>query len=62
MILPLTFIYGIRNRRMRLLFVGSLAGLIGFSLLLVLVLDRPFAGDLCVSPNPFKQSTLAQFW
>ncbi|MFD0278514.1 DUF4239 domain-containing protein [Kitasatospora sp. NPDC127111] len=61
-ILPLTFVYGIRDRRMRLLFVGSVAGLIGFSLLLVLVLDRPFAGDLCVSPQPFKQSTLAKFW
>ncbi|MEU6239237.1 DUF4239 domain-containing protein [Kitasatospora sp. NPDC047058] len=61
-ILPLTFIYGIRNRRIRLLFVGSVAGLIGFSLLLVLVLDRPFAGDLCVSPQPFKQSELARFW
>ncbi|MEV6979428.1 DUF4239 domain-containing protein [Kitasatospora sp. NPDC093806] len=61
-ILPLTFLYGIRDRRIRLLFVGSVAGLIGFSLLLVLVLDRPFAGDLCVSPQPFKESSLAQFW
>ncbi|WP_317634096.1 hypothetical protein [Kitasatospora sp. DSM 101779] len=30
--------------------------------LLVVVLDRPFAGDLRVSPAPFKQSALAQFW
>ncbi|MFG2819149.1 DUF4239 domain-containing protein [Kitasatospora sp. NPDC048365] len=61
-ILPLTFLYGIRSQGLRLLFVGSVAGLIGFSLLLVVVLDRPFAGDLCVSPMPFKQSALAQFW
>ncbi|MGK5629126.1 DUF4239 domain-containing protein [Streptomyces sp. URMC 123] len=61
-ILPLTFLYGNRRRAVRLLFVASVAALIGFSLLLVLVLDRPFAGDLSVSPAPFKEGALAQFW
>ncbi|MER7752548.1 DUF4239 domain-containing protein [Kitasatospora sp. NPDC097643] len=61
-IILLTLLYGIRSRRVRLLFVGSVAALIGFSLLLVVVLDRPFAGDLNVSPKPFKESSLAQFW
>ncbi|MFE2410038.1 DUF4239 domain-containing protein [Kitasatospora sp. NPDC059408] len=61
-ILLLTLLYGIRNRNVRLLFVGSVAALIGFSLLLVPVLDRPFAGELSVSPQPFKESVLAQFW
>ncbi|GAA2803235.1 hypothetical protein GCM10010441_29930 [Kitasatospora paracochleata] len=61
-ILPLTFLYGIHSRRIQLLFVGSVAGLIGFSLLLVLVLDRPFAGELCVSPQPFKDGALVRFW
>ncbi|WP_431683653.1 NADH-quinone oxidoreductase subunit J [Kitasatospora sp. KL5] len=61
-ILPLTFLYGIRSRRIQLLFVGSVAALIGFSLLLVLVLDRPFAGELSVSPAPFKEGALAKFW
>ncbi|MEU2632410.1 hypothetical protein [Kitasatospora sp. NPDC007106] len=60
--LPLTFLYGSRSRRIRLVFVGAVAALIGFSLLLVVVLDRPFAGDLSVSPAPFKESALAQFW
>ncbi|MFD7909045.1 DUF4239 domain-containing protein [Kitasatospora sp. NPDC059747] len=61
-IMLLTLLYGIRSRRTRLLFVGSVAALIGFSLLLVPVLDRPFAGGVSVSPEPFKQSALAEFW
>ena len=46
---------------MQLLFVGAVAALIGFSLLLVVVLDRPFAGELSVSPAPYKEGALAQF-
>lgn len=61
-ILPLTFLYGTRNKKMQLLFGAAVAGLIGFSLLLVVVLDRPFAGDLSVSPELFKQGKLEQFW
>ncbi|WKX71599.1 DUF4239 domain-containing protein [Streptomyces sp. XD-27] len=61
-IIPLTFLYGIRNRSMQLLFVGSVAALIGFSLLLVVVLDRPFAGDVRVSPAPYMEGSLARFW
>ncbi|MFI8293542.1 DUF4239 domain-containing protein [Streptomyces sp. ms191] len=61
-IIPLTFLYGMRSRRMQLLFVGAVAALIGFSLLLVVVLDRPFAGELSVSPAPYKEGALAQFW
>ncbi|MFJ9608553.1 DUF4239 domain-containing protein [Kitasatospora sp. NPDC101176] len=57
-----TFLYGIRSQRMRLLFVGSVAALVGFSLLLVIVLDRPFSGYMSVSPQPFKDSALARFW
>lgn len=61
-ILPLTFLFGLRSLRMQLLFVSAVAGLIGFSLLLVMALDRPFAGDLAVSPAPYKEAALAQFW
>ncbi|MFD7321775.1 DUF4239 domain-containing protein [Streptomyces sp. NPDC059875] len=61
-IIPLTFLYGMRSRRMQLLFVGAVAALIGFSLLLVVVLDRPFAGELSVSPAPYQEGALAQFW
>ncbi|MFJ2579496.1 hypothetical protein [Kitasatospora aureofaciens] len=41
--------------------VSAEATAVGFSLLLVPVLDRPFTGDLCVSPEPFEESALAQF-
>ncbi|MFF5705245.1 hypothetical protein ACFY7H_22500 [Streptomyces sp. NPDC012794] len=61
-ILPLTFLFGLRGLRMQLLFVSAVAGLIGFSLLLVVVLDRPFAGELSVSPAPYNEAALAQFW
>ncbi|MEV0443726.1 hypothetical protein AB0I84_26235 [Streptomyces spectabilis] len=61
-IIPLTFLYGNKSRRVRLLFVGSVAALVGFSLLLVLVLDHPFAGDISVTPDAFKEGALAKFW
>ncbi|WP_282697155.1 DUF4239 domain-containing protein [Streptomyces sp. CC208A] len=61
-LIPLTFLYGMRKVRIQLLFVASVAGLIGFSLLLVLVLDRPFAGELSVSPAPYMEGTLARYW
>ncbi|MGW3145638.1 hypothetical protein ACWDG1_13340 [Streptomyces sp. NPDC001177] len=47
---------------MQLLFVSAVVGLTGFSLLLVMVLSRPFAGDLSVTPAPYKEAALAQFW
>ncbi|MFI8932671.1 DUF4239 domain-containing protein [Streptomyces sp. NPDC053474] len=61
-IIPLTFLYGNRSRKVRLLFVGAITALIGFSLLLVLVLDRPFAGGISVSPEPYAEGALARFW
>ncbi|WP_371648724.1 MULTISPECIES: DUF4239 domain-containing protein [unclassified Streptomyces] len=61
-IIPLTFLYGNKSRRVRLLFVGSVAALVGFTLLLVLVLDHPFSGDISVQPDAFKEGVLAKFW
>ncbi|MET7289894.1 DUF4239 domain-containing protein [Streptomyces sp. NPDC005573] len=61
-LVPLTFLYGMRRLRVQLLFVASVAGLVGFSLLLVFVLDRPFAGDLSISPAPYREGALAQYW
>ncbi|BAJ25892.1 MULTISPECIES: DUF4239 domain-containing protein [Kitasatospora] len=61
-IIPLTFLCGVRSRRMQVLFVGTVAMLIGFSPLLTLVLDRPFSGDLSASSGPFKEGALTQFW
>ncbi|MFI8962400.1 DUF4239 domain-containing protein [Streptomyces sp. NPDC053493] len=61
-LIPLTFLYGMRKLRIQLLFVASVAALVGFSLLLVFVLDRPFAGDLSVSPSPYQEGALASYW
>ncbi|MGW0121525.1 bestrophin-like domain [Streptomyces sp. NPDC003327] len=61
-LIPLTFLYGMRRLRIQLLFVSSVAALIGFSLLLVFVLDRPFAGELSVSPAPYREGALARYW
>ncbi|MFD8634707.1 DUF4239 domain-containing protein [Streptomyces sp. NPDC059533] len=61
-IIPLTFLFGLRSLKMQLLFVAAVAGLIGFSLLLVVALDRPFAGDLSVTPQPYQEAALSQFW
>lgn len=61
-VIPLTWVYGIRSIRVQLVFVGSVAALIGVSVLLVLTLDRPFSGDLTISPAPFKEGILAQYW
>ncbi|MEU6373586.1 DUF4239 domain-containing protein [Streptomyces sp. NPDC046909] len=61
-LVALTFLYGLRKLRVQILFVASVAGLVGFSLLLVVVLDRPFAGDLSVSPDPYREGALSQYW
>ncbi len=61
-IISLTFLFGVRSTRMQIIFVASVAALIGFSILLTIVLDRPFAGGFSVSPSPFQQGALAQFW
>ncbi|MFB0627081.1 DUF4239 domain-containing protein [Streptomyces sp. AB3(2024)] len=61
-LIPLTFLYGLRKLRVQVLFVASVAGLVGFSLLLVFVLDRSFSGDLSVSPAPYREGALARYW
>ncbi|MFF5971207.1 DUF4239 domain-containing protein [Streptomyces sp. NPDC012769] len=61
-LIPLTFLYGMRKLPIQLLFVASVAALIGFSLLLVFVLDRPFAGELSVSPAPYREGALERYW
>lgn len=38
--------------------VGTVATLIGASLVLILVLEYPFTGSLAVRPGPFKQIVL----
>ncbi|MEV5238433.1 hypothetical protein AB0K89_04790 [Streptomyces cinnamoneus] len=61
-ILPLSLAYGIPSLKVQLVFVGAISALIGVSVLLVLTLDRPFSGSLCISPAPFREGVLAQYW
>lgn len=45
-----------------LVFMGTLAVIITSAFLLTVLLDYPFAGEISVSNEPFKQDNLAQFW
>jgi hypothetical protein len=47
-----TFMFGAKNTWSHVLTAGSLAGLIGFVLFLILALSCPFSGSLCISPDP----------
>lgn len=61
-VIPLTWVYGIRSIRVQIVFVSAVAALIGVSMLLVLTLDRPFSGDLTIPPAPFEEGILARYW
>ncbi|GAA0405164.1 DUF4239 domain-containing protein [Streptomyces luteireticuli] len=61
-VLAVICLFGNRRKSVQILFVASVSVLIGFSLLLVLVLDRPFSGDLSVGPEPYKAGALAVYW
>ena len=45
-----------------LVFMGTLALVVTSAFLLTVILDYPFAGEVSVSNEPFKQDNLAQFW
>jgi hypothetical protein len=61
-VIVLTYLFGSDDRRIQLFFVGTIAALVAFALLLTVVLDRPFTGDLSVSSEGFKLGVLAQYW
>lgn len=48
--------------RAQLVHVGTLAAVASFTYLLTILLDYPFAGDISVSSDPFKQGVLAEYW
>lgn len=48
--------------RAQLFHISLLAAVVSFSCLLTVVLDYPFAGDVSVGTDAFKQGTLAEFW
>jgi hypothetical protein len=45
-----------------LAFMGTLAAVVTSAFLLTVLLDYPFAGQVSVSNDPFKQDNLARFW
>ena len=47
-------LFGVSNERLHYLMVGVLAAVIGLQILVILVLNHPFAGDVRVSPEPFE--------
>ncbi len=40
--------------------IGIVVTLVGFNLLLVLLLNHPFSGDLAVGPEPFREGVLGE--
>ncbi|WUD73180.1 DUF4239 domain-containing protein [Streptomyces sp. NBC_00510] len=61
-VMLITLLYGVANLKVQLLFVGSIALLVGLSLTLVLVLEHPFAGEVSASPHPFMEGQLSKYW
>ena len=49
---------GTNNLRVQMLMITSVAALVGLNLLLVVLLDHPFSGDLAVSSHPFEERAL----
>lgn len=61
LVLAFTFLFGVKNARMHAAMVVSVAALLGFNLLLALVLDYPFSGQVVVSNSAFTSGGLAPF-
>ncbi len=62
MVIGLTYLLDVRSQSIHLMFVGTVAALVGFSLLLTLVMDHPFAGSMAIDTQPYKEEALKQFW
>jgi hypothetical protein len=55
-----TFFFGTENLRAQVLMTGALAVLIFSGLLIIIAIDRPFAGTVRIEPEPLD-SVLADF-
>jgi hypothetical protein len=55
-----TFIFGVRNRRIHAVMVLALATLVGVVLLMILVVDMPFTGDVGIEPDAMV-ATIREF-
>jgi len=61
LLLAFMFIFGMRSARLHATMVMSVAVLLGFNLLLALVLDYPFSGQVVVSNSSYTSGGLAPF-
>jgi len=61
LLLAFTFLFGMRSARLHATMVVSVAFLLGFNLLLALVLDYPFSGQVVVSNSSFTSGGLSVF-
>jgi low temperature requirement protein LtrA len=61
LLLLFTFFFSVRDARVHAAMVMAVAALLGFNLMLALVLDFPFSGQVVVSNHPFTQGGLAPF-
>jgi hypothetical protein len=59
-VMAFTYLLGARSPGVQAFMVGSLGGLIGFVLFLILCLDYPFSGDLRLEPTAFQE--LLRLW
>jgi hypothetical protein len=55
-----TYMFGTKSTVAQLIIVGSLAGLVGFVLFLILCLDFPFTGDLAIEPEAMR--SVIEYW
>jgi hypothetical protein len=49
-----TYLFGVQNTRMHLAMTGLVAASLSLVIVLVISLDRPFRGDLCVSTEAYE--------
>lgn len=63
MLITFTFFFGsadqIRGQSLMFMFVGAF---VGFTLFVIILLDLPFAGQIAIQPDAFREGVLEQFW
>ncbi len=62
LIIAFTYFFGIEKQSVHVLMSGGIALLLGFTLLLAVLLQSPFSGDIAVSSKVFREGILARFF
>jgi hypothetical protein len=60
--IALLYFFGMRCALVHVVMVGAVAALLAFNLMLTVVLDHPYSGDIAVDSHAFKEGVLRQFW